>query len=196
MSQKNKHRMPALLLSSFFTLSTLVIAASLNSIDRAPRKELFDTKVSFKVEKKQKIKAKRKVRKKRKKLKNIKQAPPLSPNSIPAVALELEMPSVSKDSFLEEAELQEATQPPVPSPSNPMPEYPYKARLDGIQGKVVVRVLVDEYGFVIRSKITQSDDNFDDEVLKVIREWNFTPAKNKGGESVEKWVEVPFSFVL
>lgn len=187
--------MTSLFFSAVVTLCTLVLASSLNSIERE-RPRHAAASVSFEVKKQKKIKTRKKVRKKKRKLKDIRQAPPLSPNSIPTISLELEMPSVSKDSFFEEQELQEATQPPVPSPSNPMPEYPYKARSDGIQGKVVVRVLVDEYGFVIRSKITQSDDNFDDEVLKVIREWNFTPAKNKAGESVEKWVDIPFNFVL
>jgi len=59
----------------------------------------------------------------------------------------------------------------------------------------VVRVFVGEYGFVIKHKIIQSNKHFDPEVHKVIREWKFTPAKQKG-IPVDYWVEIPFNFVL
>ena len=183
------------LFSAAVTLCTLVLASSLNSIDREPPSKPTKS-VSFEVKEQKKIKTRKRVRKK-KKLKNIKQAPPLSPNSIPTIDLALEMPSLEQqDVFSMDEQLHAATEPPVPSPSNPMPTYPQEARSDGVQGRVVVRVLVDEYGFVIRSNITQSDENFDDEVLKVVRKWKFTPAKDKNGSATEKWLDIPFNFVL
>ena len=188
--------MASLMFSAAVTLCTLVLASSLNSIERE-RPQQVEASVSFEVKKQKKIKARKKVRKKKKKLKDIRQAPPISPSSIPTVDIELEMPSVSKEDLFDlEEELQVATQPPVPSPSNPMPAYPYDARSAGTQGKVIVRVLVDEYGFVIKSRILQSDKNFDDEVLKVIGKWKFTPAKSRSGSATEKWLDIPFNFVL
>ena len=145
---------------------------------------------------KQPVVRKRRQRKKKPKLKPIKQAPIVSPNSITS-AIDLELPTLadSSDTFEQYTDTQEATIPPVPSPSNPMPHYPMEARQEGIQGKVVVRVFVGEYGFVIKHKIIQSSKHFDPEVHKVIREWKFTPAKQKG-IPVDYWVEIPFNFVL
>ena len=139
---------------------------------------------------------KKRIKRKKRELKRIKQAPPLSPNMITS-AIELEMPSLadSSDMFEQHMDTQEAIQAPVPSPSNPMPHYPMEARQNGIQGKVVVRVFVGEYGFVIKHKIIRSNKHFDMEVNKVIREWKFTPAKQKG-IPVDYWVEIPFNFVL
>ena len=180
-----------------FTSLTIGGAATLNKSQDNRKKEIV-AHTTLTTKKIDPPKVRKRVRKKpKKKLKNIRQAPPLSPNSIPSIALDLQMPTVDsqEDPFASLEEAQDFTEAPIPSPSNPMPHYPLDARREGIQGKVVVRVLVDEYGYSTQYKIIQSDKHFDAEVLKVIGQWRFTPAKNRG-MAVEKNVDIPFNFVL
>ena len=178
------------------TTLTIGCAATLNHSQDYRKKEIMAHTTITTKQVKQPVVRKRRQRKKKPKLKPIKQAPIVSPNSITS-AVDLELPTLadSSDTFEQYTDTQEATIPPVPSPSNPMPHYPMEARQEGIQGKVVVRVFVGEYGFVIKHKIIQSNKHFDPEVHKVIREWKFTPAKQKG-IPVDYWVEIPFNFVL
>lgn len=187
--------MRAFLVALGMTTFTIVGASSLNTMtDHKPPKEL--TKVALTTKKVDPPKVKKRVRKKQKKLKNIKQAPPISPNMISAITgIELELPTTKADNMLEQEWQDEIVEPPVPSPSNPIPHYPLEARQEGIQGKVVIRVLVDEYGYTTQHRVIQSHESFDTEVLKVIGQWRFTPAK-RGGQALEKWVDIPFNFVL
>lgn len=179
-------------------LTTLTIgcAATLNHSQDYRKKEIMAHTTITTKQVKQPVVRKRKQRKRKPKLKPIKQAPIVSPNSITS-AIDLELPTLAntKDTFEQYTDTQEATTPPVPSPSNPMPHYPLDARQNGIQGKVVVRVFVGEYGFVVKHKIIQSNKHFDPEVNKVIGEWKFAPAMQKG-TPVDYWVEIPFNFVL
>lgn len=189
-------RIVSFFIATFVTLSTLAIAALLN--DRSAtrhRPQLHSVSVVTKPAKeKQKIR-KRKIKKKQK-LKNLRQAPRLSPNLHIAVDVPLELPEVES---LHEQTLREDTevQPPSPNASNPAPEYPYEARRDGVQGRVVATVLVDEYGFVVKIRINSSNppEVFDSSVKAALREWKFSPARLRG-EAVEQWVEIPFNFVL
>ena len=179
------------------TCLTVAGATALNRSKSGQKKEII-THTTMTTKKVEPPKIKKRVSKrKKKKPKNTREVLPLSPSLIPSIALDLQAPSMSPQAdpldFLEDTS--DPTQPPLPFPSNPMPHYPFEARQAGIEGRVIVKVLVDEYGYSTQYKITHSNKHFDAEVLKVIGQWRFTPAK-KGGMAVEKWVDIPFNFVL
>jgi periplasmic protein TonB len=80
---------------------------------------------------------------------------------------------------------------------SPKPEYPDTARRDGKEGRVVLRVLVDEEG---KSKLVEVSDSSGSAVLdraatEAIRRWRFSPA-HYGNKAVESWVKVPIEFRL
>ena len=79
----------------------------------------------------------------------------------------------------------------------PKPEYPAPARREGKEGRVLLRVLVDEQG---KSKSVEVDDSSGSEALdraaaEAIKRWRFSPARY-GNKSVESWVKIPIDFRL
>jgi protein TonB len=79
----------------------------------------------------------------------------------------------------------------------PWPEFPELAKVVGLDGKVTVKVWVDRFGDVRKWKIIQANPpglGFEDEVLKVVPKWKFTPAVQQG-RAVGVWVAIPFKFV-
>lgn len=77
------------------------------------------------------------------------------------------------------------------------PEYPYKARRRGVEGRVVVRLLVSAEGRVERADIVSADPPgvFEDAVLRAVRRWRFEPGR-VAEEPVPTWVLVPLRFDL
>ena len=188
-------RVASFFVATAITLFTLATAALLNQSSSTRNKpRLHAVSVVTKPPKERPKVRKRPIRRE-KKLKNIKQSPRVSPNLHIAVDIPLEMPEVETlhAQALEEVEVQ----PPVPNVTNPAPEYPYEARREGVQGRVVAMALVDEYGFVVKVRISSSapPEVFDGSVKTVLREWKFSPARLRG-EPVVQWVESPFNFVL
>jgi protein TonB len=85
----------------------------------------------------------------------------------------------------------------VGSGANPLPDYPYRARRLGQQGRVVLRVAVSPNGMPVEVEVARSSghDNLDDAALDTVRQWRFTPAQI-GGVAVAGTVEVPITFRL
>jgi TonB family protein len=87
--------------------------------------------------------------------------------------------------------------PPVALPDfHPAPDYPGLAKLSGASGKVVLNVFVDKNGNVKTWKLMSANPpgiGFEEEVLKVIPKWRFSPAIQQG-KPVGVWVAVPFNF--
>ncbi|MFT5540747.1 MAG: protein TonB [Alphaproteobacteria bacterium] len=81
--------------------------------------------------------------------------------------------------------------------TNPHPRYPWLARQQGEQGRVVVRVAVDRTGQVINAEIAQSSGHgrLDRAALNTLRRWRFVPAR-RGTAPVTATVEVPVTFRL
>lgn len=74
--------------------------------------------------------------------------------------------------------------------------YPTLAQQAGIQGKVVVRVLVDENGNYRRHKVVMRNHPIlCKEVEKHIHELSFLPAR-RDGKPIQFWVNIPFNFRL
>lgn len=79
----------------------------------------------------------------------------------------------------------------------PKPLYPERARKEGQQGRVLLRVLVDQEG---RSKSVEVSGSSGSETLdraaaEAIKLWRFSPARY-GDKPVESWVRIPVDFRL
>ncbi len=86
---------------------------------------------------------------------------------------------------------------PVGFSHSPPPDYPASARADGKEGRVLLRVLVDEEG---KSKIVEINDSSGSRVLdqaaaEAIKRWRFLPARY-GGAAMASWVKIPVEFRL
>jgi protein TonB len=79
----------------------------------------------------------------------------------------------------------------------PTPDYPDLARKAGIEGKAVVKMLIDIDGSVIDVQILKSSGNqmLDEAALAAARKSRFTPAKQRD-KLVRVWVSRPFDFKL
>jgi protein TonB len=80
----------------------------------------------------------------------------------------------------------------------PAPTYPREALLDGIEGTVVLRVLVDVNGKPLTVEIERSSGNrrLDDAARRqVLRKWSFKPAI-RNGQAVQVYGLVPVNFSI
>jgi len=81
--------------------------------------------------------------------------------------------------------------------SNPPPLYPPLAKRLNIEGRSIVRVLVNPSGKPEQIELVQSSGStlLDRAALNAVRRWTFIPAR-QGTEAVPAWVEVPIRFHL
>lgn len=106
----------------------------------------------------------------------------------------------------------EAPPAPAPKPAGPItlseelsvacperipPAYPAHARRIGEQGRVVVRVELDESGHVTAARVSQSSGSarLDEAGLVAVRQWRCNPAR-RDGQAVRAVAMQPFNFVL
>lgn len=79
------------------------------------------------------------------------------------------------------------------------PEYPEKARIADIEGKVLVSVLIGKDGKPIRAivaKRTPPEENiFDDSAIETVMNSTYEPGI-RDGKPVEVWLHVPIRYVL
>lgn len=81
--------------------------------------------------------------------------------------------------------------------NNPRPSYPSVSRRMGEQGKVLLRVMVDEQGMPQQIEIKQSSgfDRLDKAALASVQRWRFVPGQRNGVPQA-MWNIVPVNFVL
>ena len=79
----------------------------------------------------------------------------------------------------------------------PRPAYPESARREGREGRVLLRVLVDNQGRSKQVEINSSSgsDALDRAAAEAIRRWRFHPAFH-GDQPVESWLRIPIEFRL
>lgn len=72
----------------------------------------------------------------------------------------------------------EADVPPIKRIFTP-PKYPERAKNEGIEAVVVVKLLIDEKGNVLKVRIMRTPRywGFDDSVIEAAKKWKFEPAK-------------------
>ncbi len=80
---------------------------------------------------------------------------------------------------------------------NPPPRYPLAARRSGVEGTVILRVLVAVEGTAMRVELDRSSGSaaLDGAALEAVRDWQFVPAR-RGTQNIEGWVRVPVVFRL
>ena len=80
---------------------------------------------------------------------------------------------------------------------NPAPPYPLKARQNGWQGVVVLKVLVSASGQSLQVEVEKSSGYtvLDEAAVNTIKTWKFHPA-GIGNMPIESLVRVPIRFVL
>ena len=102
----------------------------------------------------------------------------------------------SLPSFSEHAgEHQSAEEAPEVVGTRAAPVYPPEAMKAGIQGTVVLSVLVGKDGLVKDTRVTTSIPALDAAATDAVRKWVFKPAKNDG-KPVAVWVSIPIKFTL
>jgi TonB family protein len=79
----------------------------------------------------------------------------------------------------------------------PRPEYPDNARRQGREGRVLLRVFVDDQGETRAVEVSRSSgtDALDNAATSAIKRWRFYPARS-GDRPIESWVNVPIDFRL
>jgi protein TonB len=73
------------------------------------------------------------------------------------------------------------------------PRYPQEARAKNIEGTVVVEILIDSSGRVVRARVIQSVPLLDAAALECVYQWEFKPAV-KNGRSVPTIAHAPVAF--
>jgi periplasmic protein TonB len=97
---------------------------------------------------------------------------------------------------------------PVPAPltppsfnaaylNNPAPAYPTLSRRMHEEGKVVLRVFVNESGLPqdVQLKSSSGSNRLDSTAVDTVKQWKFVPAR-RGDTPIGAWVLVPISFSL
>lgn len=75
--------------------------------------------------------------------------------------------------------------------------YPQKAVRKGIQGQVIVRILVDESGQYVRHRILRPIDPILVAAIEPeLQHLRFSPALDTSGNPLKFWVNIPFNFSL
>lgn len=75
--------------------------------------------------------------------------------------------------------------------------YPSLAKRNGVEGRVVIRVLIGTKGKADKMEVVESEPEgiFDENAMKSLKYWQFRPGI-KNGELVSTWVSIPLSFKL
>lgn len=79
----------------------------------------------------------------------------------------------------------------------PKPKYPDTARRDGKEGRVLLRVLVNDEGRSASVEVNRSSgiEALDQAAVEAIKHWRFVPAR-AGEKPVDSWVRIPVDFRL
>ena len=74
-----------------------------------------------------------------------------------------------------------------------IPQYPREAKALGVTGVVIVEIVVDETGSVADATVVRSIPLLDEEALRAVRNWHFTPSV-VNGQPVPVRMNVSVSF--
>jgi protein TonB len=75
------------------------------------------------------------------------------------------------------------------------PKYPELARKAGIEGMVVVKVLIGTKGDVEKVEVVKSHPMLDESAMEAARQFKFKPGKQRD-RVVKVWMTIPFTFRL
>lgn len=74
-------------------------------------------------------------------------------------------------------------------------EYPPKAKQNGIEGKVLLKILISKTGAVKEVEVIKSIPELDDAAIKAIKNVKFKPGKYQR-KPVDVWVRIPINFEI
>jgi protein TonB len=78
-----------------------------------------------------------------------------------------------------------------------LPEYPPMARARSLEGRVVLRAVVDRTGHVEEAiTVVESSPPFDTAAVGALRRWRFQPGRDRDGRPVRVLIDVPIRFQL
>ncbi|RMG63293.1 MAG: energy transducer TonB [Calditrichaeota bacterium] len=142
------------------------------------------------------------------------QKPPPPPK--PQIPVESEDEDIPEDLTIEETEVNfnEVVEelPPPPEEEEPIvpfyalsekpevikrvePKYPELARKAGIEGRVVVKVLINTKGDVEKVEVIKSHPLLDEAAIEAAKQFKFKPGKQRD-RYVKVWMTIPFNFRL
>jgi len=89
--------------------------------------------------------------------------------------------------------LPEEATPPVESPGNRRPEYPESARAAGVEGLVILKIVVTETGRVGNIQVMKGEPPFVEAAIAAVKTYTFQPAVLAGRPiAVFRIIKVPF----
>jgi protein TonB len=89
--------------------------------------------------------------------------------------------------------LPESAIPPKPLANNPVPHYPPSARHKGLTGTVMLKVVIDTSGKVIKVEVLRGEEPFASAALDAVRKWKYTPAYYDSSPiTVYRIIKIPF----
>jgi TonB family protein len=74
-------------------------------------------------------------------------------------------------------------------------EYPSDAKSKGIEGKIILKLLIGKDGKVKETEVIKSIPELDAAAIKAVKDLKFRPGKYKG-KPVEVWVRFPLTFEI
>ncbi|HET9451712.1 MAG TPA: TonB family protein [Aggregicoccus sp.] len=90
-------------------------------------------------------------------------------------------------------QLPERATPPVELGGNAQPEFPRAARASGMEGLVILKIVVTESGTVGEVQLMRGEEPFASAALAAVRSWRYRPALVEGRPtSVYRIVRIPF----
>ncbi len=198
----------ALTIAAFGTLLVMGVVIGLNVWTSMPEKEEALHPVTMEVVAPPKPKPKKKVKKTRKRMRKQRLKPVPTPNlGADLSGIDFGMPDVGMDGFgvdddlLGDTSVSAMTQDTVDAPPQAVVtggfRYPPAAKKKGVQGYVVLSVLVDETGAIQDVRLIESSppEIFDQSAMEGIRRWRFKPAQYQG-KPVKVWVQQKIVFRL
>ena len=102
-------------------------------------------------------------------------------------------PPPPKPKKLEAINLPEEAEVPVPDPGNEAPGYPEAARAAGIEGRVILKIVISETGQVTSVQVMRGDPMLAQAAVEVVKSWKFTPATLEG-KPIAVFRIVPINF--
>lgn len=73
------------------------------------------------------------------------------------------------------------------------PKYPSEALQKGLEGVVLIELVIDEEGKINDPRVVESIPELDEAALQTVKLWKFAPARTDG-KAVRSTVRVPISF--
>ncbi len=90
----------------------------------------------------------------------------------------------------------QAAFPPLPL-KRVTPVYPMEARLKDVEGEVVLEVIVGVRGSIVGPiKVKQSIPLLDQAAIEALKQWRFSPARDRKNNPIRVILDVPLRFVL